>query len=149
MSSVSALLGDSLAANPLRDRFLKWQCRTRQIMMRENDGRPDPAIMPEIFLQGESELLGAIITVLSKAPVHSVTAELTHMARQTHDPAQIRDRALQFFSATYYQKHREFSDILTATFPPGSPGAAARESGGSRLPGAEDAAASHLQPQRR
>ncbi len=40
------------------------------------------------------------------------------------DPAQRRDQALQFFSATYYQKAAEFSDILTATFPPGSPGAA-------------------------
>jgi hypothetical protein len=45
------------------------------------------------------------------------------MGTKTHDPAQRRDLAVQFFSAAYYQKAGEFSDVLTATFPPGSPGA--------------------------
>jgi len=110
--------------HPLRDAFLKWQCRVRQIAMRDNDGRPDDAIMPDLVLPGETEPMGAIITVLNKAPGYSVTAELLHMSAKTNDPAQRRDQAIQFLSATYYQKHREFSDILTATFPPGSEGAA-------------------------
>jgi hypothetical protein len=46
------------------------------------------------------------------------------MAKKNMDPAQRRDQAMRYFSATYYQKHKEFSDVLTATFPPGSPGAA-------------------------
>ncbi|MDD9978285.1 MAG: hypothetical protein OXQ30_11225 [Boseongicola sp.] len=45
------------------------------------------------------------------------------MASKTNDPAQRRDQAIRFFSSAYYQKASEFSDILTATFPPGSPGA--------------------------
>lgn len=134
MNSVSAILGDSDSSSPLREKFLKWQCRTRQMMMRDNGGRPDDAIMPDVVLPGESEPLGAVITILNKAPGHSVTTELRHMARKTHDPAQIRNQALQFFSATYYQKHQEFLDILTATFPPGSPGAARiRGAGNCRL----------------
>ena len=56
------------------------------------------------------------------------------MAKKTNDPAQRRDQAMQYLSATYYQKAAEFSDILTATFPPGSPGAArVREAGSVRL----------------
>jgi len=47
------------------------------------------------------------------------------MVRRTNDPAQRRQSALNFFTETYYQRAAEFSDILTATFPPGSPGAAA------------------------
>lgn len=124
MNSVSALLGESYSAHPLKDRFLKWQCLVRQTMMRDNQGRPDTSVMPDVFLPGESEPLGAIITILNKAPGFEQTAEMNHMAWQTHDTAQMRSRALQFLSATYYQKHREFSDILTATFPPESPGAA-------------------------
>lgn len=124
MNSVSAVLGDSYAAQPLRSTFLKWQCRVRQMMMRDRQGRPDEGIMPEVFLQGSDESLGQIITVLCKSPAYSVTPELRHMAQKTNDPAQHRSQALQFFSATFYQKHKEFSDILTATFPPGSPGAA-------------------------
>ena len=109
---------------PLCEAFLKWQCRVRQIAMRENAGRPDDAILPELLLPGQSSPLGHVVTVINRAPEHSVTAELMHIARQTHDPNERRDKAAQFFSAGYYQKHHEFSDQLTATFPPGSPGAA-------------------------
>lgn len=109
----------------LRDAFLRWQCRIRQMAMREEMGRPGPGIMPDVTLPGETEPMGAIITVLSKSPQHSLTPELRHMADRTHDPAQRREAALRYFSETYYQKATEFSDILTATFPPGSPGAAA------------------------
>lgn len=107
----------------LRDRFLRWQCRIRQMMMRENEGRPNEGVLPEVFLPGEQVSLGAIITVLSKAPEFSKTMEIQHMVRKTRDPALRREAALKFFSEIYYQKGREFSDILTATFAPGSQGA--------------------------
>lgn len=107
----------------LRDRFLRWQCRIRQMMMRENEGRPNEGVLPEVFLAGEQDSLGAIITVLSKAPEFSKTMEIQHMVRKTRDPALRREAALKFFSEIYYQKGREFSDILTATFVPGSQGA--------------------------
>jgi len=124
MSAVSALLGESQSDAPIKKAFLKWQCRVRQMAMRDNFGRPDDAITPALFLPGETEAMGHIITLLNKTPGYSVTPELQHMARKTNDPAQRRDQALRFFSATYYQKAAEFSDILTATFPPQSPGAA-------------------------
>ncbi len=124
MSSVASALGVSFSDHPLRSAFLKWQCHVRQIAMRDTDGRPDDPIMPTVLLPGEAQSQGRIITVLNKAPGYSVTPEMMHMAKKTNDPAQKRSAALQFFSATYYQKHKEFSDILTATFPPASPGAA-------------------------
>ena len=124
MSSLASSLGLTLSTHPLRDAFLRWQCRVRQIAMRDAEGRPDDAIMPALTLAGEAEPMGHIITVLNKAPGYSLTAEMRHMAAKTNDPAQVRDQAIRFLSATYYQKHKEFSDILTATFPPGSPGAA-------------------------
>ena len=123
MSSLAAQLGQSFSDNPMRLAFLKWQCHVRQYAMREKQGRPDEGIMPDVVLEGQDAPLGAIITVLNKAPGYSLTPELQHMAAKTNDPAQRRDQAIQFLSATYYQKAREFSDILTATFPPGSPGA--------------------------
>lgn len=124
MSSVSAALGQTFTDHPTKSAFLKWQCHIRQLMMREGQGRPVDGIMPHVILSGEEQPLGQIITILNKSPGYSVTPELVHMNSKTHDPAQKRDQALQYFSATYYQRHKEFSDILTATFPPGSPGAA-------------------------
>jgi len=123
MTSVSASLGQSFSDAPLRRAFLRWQCRVRQMSMRDNQGRPDEAIMPAVFLADAKEPMGHIITILNKAPAYSVTAELNHMLAKTNDPAQRRDQAMRFFSATYYQKAGEFSDLLTATFPPGSEGA--------------------------
>ncbi len=120
--------------SPLRLAFLRWQCRTRQIAMREHMGRPDDSITPAVWLDDAVEPMGHIITLINKAPGYSVTSELEYIAGKTHDPAQRREQAIRFLSATYYQKAEEFSDILTATFPPGSPGAAQlREANNVRL----------------
>jgi hypothetical protein len=108
----------------LRDRFLRWQCRCRQIAVREAMGRPDDAVTPALTLPGEAQPLGHVITVLNRAWAQSRTPELMHLCRSTHDPAQRRERALEFFAAAYFQTAAEFTDELTATFPPGSPGAA-------------------------
>ena len=124
MSSVAPLFGQTYVNHPVKDKFIKWQCHTRQMMMREKQGRPDAAIMPEVHLAGQDASLGALITILNKLPTYSLTPEMLHMARKTNDPAQARSQAIQLFSATYYQKFRQFSDVLTATFPPGSGGAA-------------------------
>jgi hypothetical protein len=118
----------------MRKAFLKWQCRVRQVSMRDAEGRPDDAITPALYLPDSDEPMGHVITILNKAPGYALTAEMNHMFSKTNDPAQRRDQALRFFSASYYQKAAEFSDILTATFPPGSVGAAAiREAGSVRL----------------
>lgn len=134
MSSVASIFGQTYVNHPMKDKFIKWQCHTRQMMMRDNQGRPDAAIMPEVYLAGQDASLGALITILNKLPTYSQTPEMLHMARKTNDPAQARSQAIQFFSATYYQKFRQFSDVLSATFPPGSGGAAQlMEAGSCRL----------------
>ena len=124
MSSLATQLGQSFSDHPLRQAFMRWQCRVRQMSMRENDGRPDDAIMPAVLLPDQTEAMGHVITVMNKSPGYSVTSELQHMSAKTNDPAQRRETAIKFLSAGYYQNGAEFSDILTATFPPGSPGAA-------------------------
>jgi len=108
---------------PLRDFFFRWQCRVRQIAMRENEGKPTDGMMPAVTLANSVEPLGHIITIITKTSAYSKTPEMQHLARQTKDPAQRREKALQLLSETYYQKAAEFSDVLTASFPPGSPGA--------------------------
>ena len=104
MSSLGAALGESYAMSPLRTAFLKWQCRVRQISMRDNHGRPDDAITPALILKGETEPMGHVITILNKSPGYSVTPEMLHMAAKTNDPAQRREQAIRFLSASYYQK---------------------------------------------
>jgi hypothetical protein len=125
MTTVAQLIGTPSANHPLKAAFLRWQCRVRHITMRDNHGRPDEAIMPALTLPGEVEPMGHIITILNKSPLHSRVPEFKHMVMRTNDLAQRRDKALQLMSESYYQKWEEFTDLLTATFPPRSPGAAA------------------------
>ena len=122
--SVVQVFGKAPKNRELMERFLRWQCRVRQMAMRNNEGRPDDAITPSLTVSGDAEPLGHVITLLVKWGAYSITPEMQHMVKRTNDPAQRRDKALQYFSATHYQKFREFSDALTATFPPNSPGAA-------------------------
>ena len=122
----------------MRGAFLRWQCRIRQIAMRSHEGRPTSGMapiaspVPEVPPDSGPAPSPAqdagpgirpptrIVTVLCKRPEHSATMELRHMARRTHDPAERREAALTFFAERYYQAAREFSDVLTASFPPDS-----------------------------
>ena len=110
------------ANEELRDRFLRWQCRIRQIAMRSEGGRPADGMTPLARVAGEP--VTRVVTVLSKRPEHSVTMELRHLARRTHDPAERRENALKLFAERHYQAATEFSDTLTASFPPESETAA-------------------------
>ncbi len=107
----------------LKDNFLRWQCRTRQITVREHEGKPGDAMLPAVYLPDATEPVGHIITVMSKLPAYSKVPELQHMVKRTHDPAKRRKEAVTLFSETYYQKATEFSDVLTSTFTPESEGA--------------------------
>ena len=130
MNSIAPIFEVSQSQSPLCEAFMRWQCRVRQIAMREQEGRPSDAIMPGVILSRNDEPMGHVITILSKLPVYSRTPELQHICRSTNDPARRREKALQLLSESYYQKHREFSEILTATFLPGSTAAKALEEAG-------------------
>lgn len=106
--------------NPLREKFIHWQCRAREISMRDHQGRPDDAIKPYLILDGETQELGQIITVLSRLRLYSQTPEMMHLVKSKVDPAACQEAALQLFSENYYQKSFQFSDVLTAGFPPSS-----------------------------
>ena len=108
------------ASEELRDRFLRWQCRIRQIAMRTHDGRPTSGMTPLAFPVEAGASVARVVTVLCRRPEHSTTMEFRHMARRTHDPAERRVNALKFLAERYYQAANEFSDILTASFSPDS-----------------------------
>ena len=124
MQSDSNVVRLDRANEKLRDHFLGWQCRIRQIATRRHDGRPTSGMVPLAFAAEDDTPVARIVTVLCKRPEHSVTMELRHMARRTHDPAEQRESALRFLAERYYQSARQFSDILTASFPPDSATAA-------------------------
>jgi len=104
----------------LRDHFLGWQCRLRQLAVREAGGRPTSGMRPELRLDAEGPPLGTITTLILPRAPQEATAQFRHMVRKTQDPAERYDGALKMLAAAYYQHPREFSDQLTALFGPES-----------------------------
>ena len=123
MLALGLPMGLDPAAEALRLGFLRWQCRIRQMAMRDGQGRPTDGMMPALTLAGETDPMGHVITVLNKAPGQDKVPEMRHMVQKTQEPLQRREAALRLFSETYYQKPDSFADTLTATFPPASAGA--------------------------
>lgn len=103
-----------------RREFLGWQCRIRQLSVRQADGRPTSGMRPSVTLTANGDTLGQIIVLIRKKNSQEVTAHFQHLVRKTRDPAERREGALRFLAAAYYQQPDEFSDELTALFGPGS-----------------------------
>lgn len=108
------------AQEALRLHFLGWQCRIRQLSVRQAGGRPTAAMMPRALLGASDKDLGPLVVLITKAVPAEVTAQFQHMARRTHDPAERYEAAIKFLSAAYYQRPQDFSDELTALFGPDS-----------------------------
>jgi hypothetical protein len=104
------------AQGTLRHSFLAWQCRIRQIAVREHGGRPTPGMRP--VLEVAAQRIGPITVVLNKRDGGATTTQFRFMAKKTLDPADRYDAALRHLAAAYYQRPDSFSDRLTAVFPP-------------------------------
>ncbi|MEO0400669.1 MAG: hypothetical protein AAF224_14760 [Pseudomonadota bacterium] len=113
-------MSSALSVHPLRMSFFRWQCRTRQMAMRQNGGRPDESMTPAVRLEKDGAPIANIITLINKSVQYSHTAELMQIAKKTNDPAQRREGVIRLLSAAYYQRASEFADGLTATFAPDS-----------------------------
>ncbi len=102
----------------LRDHFLGWQCRLRQMAVRDGGGRPTSGMRPTLVLPGR-EAVDITVLIVQRAP-EETTAEFRHLVRKTQDPAERYKGALEHLAAAYYQYPRDFSDELTALFGPRS-----------------------------
>ena len=111
---------DSSPNEKLRDHFLGWQCRIRQIAMRQGEGRPSTGMRPRVLTRGGHEILEAMSVVLIPGAPEESTDFFRFQAQKTADPKQVYDKALQYLQATHFQRSKTFSDRMTALFMRGS-----------------------------
>jgi hypothetical protein len=107
------------AQRALRAHFLGWQCRLRQISVRQGGGRPSEGMCPEVRLDEETPATRITVLVLP-ADLEATADRFRHMARRTHDPSERYKAVLTFLSAGYYQQADDFTDEMTALFGVGS-----------------------------
>jgi len=108
------------AGQAARRDFIGWQCRIRQLSVRQAGGRPTSGMRPRVFLTPGETDLGHIVVLMRKKASREDTSQFQHMVRKTRDPAERHESALRFLAAAYYQRPDEFSDQMTALFGPRS-----------------------------
>ena len=105
------------AAKTLREDFLAWQCRMRQIAMRQDRGRPSPGMRPRLRDASGRELAPALtVLIVPRDPTES-TDFFRFQVLKTPDPRDLYERALTYLQADYFQQPAEFGDVLTAVLP--------------------------------
>ena len=105
----------------IRDGFLGWQCRIRQIAMRQAGGRPSPGMRPRVLDRQGHELTSALTVLLVPREPTESTDFFRFQVLKSSDPRDVYQRALTFLQADYFQNPSGFSDLLVAVFPAGSP----------------------------
>jgi hypothetical protein len=112
-------------ANPrnetLRDHFLGWQCRIRQIAMRKNHGRPSAGMRPRVLTRDGRELSVAMTVLLVPSAPEESTSFFRFQVQKTRDPKQTYEKGLEYLQSSHFQHPKNFSDELTALFNTGSP----------------------------
>ena len=113
------------AAKNLREEFLAWQCRIRQIAMRQDGGRPSPGMRPRLLDQAGRDMVPALTVLMIPRDPSESTAFFRFQVMRSADPRELYERALGFLQADYFQHPASFSDQLLAILPEGSKVAAA------------------------
>jgi len=105
----------------VRDDFLAWQCRIRQIAMRQAGGRPSPGMRPRVLDRSGRELSSALTVIMIQRDPTESTDFFRFQVLKTADPRDLYERALSYLQADYFQKPERFSDLLTAVIRAPSP----------------------------
>ena len=109
----------------LRDHFLGWQCRIRQLAIRQLEGQPMPAMQPAVWSRKGEPISQRMTVLIIKAEPAKSTAYFRHQLQRTHEHAEARAAGLAYLAADYFQDPQSFSEEMTALFPAASPAAGA------------------------
>ena len=108
------------AAKALKQQFLGWQCRIRQLAVRESGGRPSAAMRPRVMTSEGAEISSGIVVLILESDPSESTALFHHQFLKTQDPKERYGKILEILQASHFQQPALFSDIMTALFGPGS-----------------------------
>jgi hypothetical protein len=119
MTMTNVILTEA-AADELRDEFVTWQCKIRQMAVREDAGRPSPGMRPSLDTPEGHRLADGIIVLVHHANPYESTMLFRHQAKRTNDPVERYNKAIEILAASHFQYPGEFTDRMTALFGPGS-----------------------------
>src|SRR5258707_15618652 len=92
------------AAAALRDQFLGWQCRLRQLAVRQNGGRPSSGMRPRVLSPSGDELSPGITVLIVPADPDATIKLFRPQGLKTLDPVQRWGKGLGLMSASYFHR---------------------------------------------
>jgi hypothetical protein len=108
----------------MKAHFLGWQCRIRQMSVREFGGQPMPAMRPCVSTKDGKVISPAVVLLLVPEEPAASTAFFKFQVQKTNEPEEAREAALRYLGAEYFQIPELFSDEMTAVYAPASSTAA-------------------------
>jgi hypothetical protein len=108
------------AAAALRDAFIGWQCRIRQLSARQAGGRPSAGMRPRVSAPQGEEIAPAVTLLISEQEPQANTTLFRFQFLKNQDPAERYDKILEILSAGYFQQPHDFGDVMTGLFGPQS-----------------------------
>ena len=96
--------------------FMTWQCRIRQISMREHAGRPSSGMVPKVLTSQGHEISPGVIVLLVRENSLESTEFLKFQVQKHNDPQDVYKKSLTYLQSTHYHRAAEFSDEMTALF---------------------------------
>jgi hypothetical protein len=112
------------AAEALRDQFIGWQCRVRQLAARQAGGRPSAGMRPRATTPEGAELAPGVVVLIVETEPDASTTLFRYQYLKTQDPNERYEKILEILQASYFQQPAGFSDVMTALFAARSPPAA-------------------------
>ena len=101
---------------PIQNYFIGWQCRVREFALRNEEGRPNEGMRPQIELKnGEVVFPAATLLIIPENPDQSIR-QFRFMALKTQDPKERYTKALQLLAARFYQNAEDFSGAMSGIF---------------------------------
>jgi hypothetical protein len=122
-----------IAATALCREFLGWQCRIRQLAVRQEGGRPSAGMRPRVLSSSGQQLSTGIVTLIVEAQPEQSTQLFRYQYLRTQDPNERYDAMLEILQGSYFQDPARFADLITALFAADSPLAASLLSAGECL----------------
>jgi hypothetical protein len=109
-----------IANSEMRSAFLGWQCRIRQIAMRDYGGQPLAGMRPRVSSRTGEALAPALVVLLIPLEPKESTAFFKYQVQKTNEPQKTRDAGIGYLGADFYQIPELFSDEMAAVFRAGS-----------------------------
>ena len=104
----------------LRDYFIGWQCRVRQMAMRDHGGQPLAGMRPKITAKSGEILSPAVIVLLIEREPKASTAYLKYQVQRCNEAQRVFEAGVTYLGGEHYQRPELFSDEMTALFGAGS-----------------------------